>query len=276
MLNTKQFAFSSFEQPIRVLQISDMHVFSDQAQTLLGIPTWDSFQAVVAYLASQKRSFDMVLVTGDISQDKTVASYQSVMQALEVLEVPVHMIPGNHDDLTKMQQAMPQLQLEHYVRLDLGAWHVHCLDSTLKGEVKGKISDALLQRLITAIAAAPQHFHLVVLHHNALPVGSAWLDAHQLQGGDAFLEALVAYPQVKIVLCGHVHQEKTLHYQHLDVLMSPATSVQFKPQHDEFFVDTAQPGWRLMTLNPHGDYHTSVVRLPGHQFVPQQDDKGYD
>ena len=52
----------------------------------------------------------------------------------------------------------------------------------------------------TAIAAAPQHFHLVVLHHNALPVGSAWLDAHQLQGGDAFLEALVAYPQVKIAM----------------------------------------------------------------------------
>ena len=61
---------------VKVLQLSDLHLFADAKKDLLGVNTFDSFCATVDTIASENREYDFIAVTGDISQDYSVASYE--------------------------------------------------------------------------------------------------------------------------------------------------------------------------------------------------------
>ncbi len=55
--------------PFRLIQISDIHLLADQQGELLGVKTEDSFQAVVHLLKQEKNNIDLILLSGDLSQD---------------------------------------------------------------------------------------------------------------------------------------------------------------------------------------------------------------
>ena len=60
---------------VKVLQISDCHLFSDPDKDLLGVNTAQSFKAVVEAIKEQNFEYDFIAFTGDISQDYSAASY---------------------------------------------------------------------------------------------------------------------------------------------------------------------------------------------------------
>ena len=61
---------------VRLLQISDTHLFAGSDRDLLGIATAESFQAVLDAITELPQPYDVVLATGDLSQDHSADSYQ--------------------------------------------------------------------------------------------------------------------------------------------------------------------------------------------------------
>jgi Icc protein len=55
-------------KPIRIIQISDMHVLADDG-ALLGVNTTDSFNAVIQAIQTETTAPNLLLLTGDMSQD---------------------------------------------------------------------------------------------------------------------------------------------------------------------------------------------------------------
>ncbi len=53
------------EQPIRLLQITDTHLFAQAEGQLLGIRTADSLAAVLAAIQAQNQPYDLILATGE-------------------------------------------------------------------------------------------------------------------------------------------------------------------------------------------------------------------
>ena len=51
---------------IRILQITDTHLFAGKHESLLGVNTWASFDAVLAAITEQQRDYDLVIATGDL------------------------------------------------------------------------------------------------------------------------------------------------------------------------------------------------------------------
>ncbi len=115
----------------------------------------------------------------------------------------------------------------------------------------------------------------MLLHHHPLLVGSAWLDQHALKDADAFWQVVGRFENVKGVLCGHVHQDMNVLYNGIRVMATPSTCVQFKPDSDDFALDTESPGWRELELHSNGDITTEVNRLPDGQFQPDFNSNGY-
>ena len=111
-------------QAVRIVQITDLHLFAEKQQALLGINTWDSFTAVKEAMRSDIEDADLILVTGDVSQDRSAASYQAVCQALDHLGKPVHFLPGNHDTLEAMRRMMQSQWVRAENCLDFGHWQV--------------------------------------------------------------------------------------------------------------------------------------------------------
>ena len=259
-----------------LLQITDTHLFADESGSLLGVATKDSFHAVLDAIAASACTFDAIVATGDISQDHTEASYQRFSEGIARWSQPCFWLPGNHDYQPSMQAVLPSPQIKpcHHV-LAGDHWQIILLDSQVVGVPHGELSDAQLAMLDAALTQHPERHALVLLHHHPLPAGSTWLDQHQLHNAEAFWQVVGRHPQVRAILCGHIHQELDRIHQGVRVLATPSTCIQFQPDSHDFALDQKSPGWRLLTLHANGTLETRVQRLDGHCFTPHFDAAGY-
>ncbi|MDY6902145.1 MAG: phosphodiesterase, partial [Cyanobacteriota bacterium] len=71
--------------PITIAQVTDMHLFASEDQQLLGMPTTESFNAVIERLKKMRDELDLLLLTGDLSGDKTPQSYANLQNLLSPL-----------------------------------------------------------------------------------------------------------------------------------------------------------------------------------------------
>ncbi|UTM56896.1 3',5'-cyclic-AMP phosphodiesterase [Photobacterium sp. CCB-ST2H9] len=261
---------------VLLLQLTDTHLFADETGSLLGVATKDSFHAVLDEVAAQSRPFDAIIATGDISQDHTPESYQRFADGIGRWEQPCFWLPGNHDYQPSMKSVLPSPQIKACDQVLAGEhWQVILLDSQVVGVPHGELSEAQLAMLAQALTAEPDRHALVLLHHHPLPAGSRWLDQHQLKNNAAFWQVISRFPQVKAVLCGHIHQELDVLHQGVRVLATPSTCIQFMPDSHDFALDQSNPGWRWLALMPTGEIDTRIERVRKRSFSPQFDAAGY-
>ena len=82
---------------VRVLQITDTHLFAEKDETLLGVNTWESYHAVLQAIHASAREVDLVVATGDLAQDHSSAAYQHFAEGIASFTAPCVWLPGNHD-----------------------------------------------------------------------------------------------------------------------------------------------------------------------------------
>lgn len=263
------------EQDLRILQITDTHLFGDPQRELLGVCTWESFQAVLQSIQKDKIPFDLVVVTGDISQDDTPASYQAFAQAMQVFDRPVVWLPGNHDDALIMPDLLDAKPLTSVKRVVAGRWQLLMLDSQVRGFTFGDLAQDQLDLVEDSLKSNPELYTLVFVHHNPVPVGSTWLDQHRMKNGETLLSLLSAYPNARGVVWGHVHQDWVQQREHLHLIATPSTCIQFKPRSHQFSLDKRSPGYRYLNLSEQGELTSELKRLPGDTFVPNLKAQGY-
>lgn len=264
---------------VRLVQITDPHLFADVEGQLLGVNTAKSLNAVLDTFRAVQYPADFMLATGDISQDYSPESYRSFVRAISPLNLPCHFLPGNHDDPRIMHLHMQGPKVHGHKRILAGKWQIIMLDSTVRGKPGGFLAPAELALIDEAVAAFPEHYTLLVMHHNPVLANCTWLDQHCLANGEAFLAHISQYAQVRGVLWGHIHQQLDIDYPRagapLHLMATPSTCIQFKPQSHYFALDIQQPGYRLLELRPDGSMLTNVYRVPGDRFSPDKDASGY-
>lgn len=244
--------------PLRVVQVTDTHLFGDPHQTLLGCPTGTTLAAVLAEVHLYQP--DVLLLTGDLSQDETAASYEHLLTLLQPLTCPIHWTGGNHDHWQVLNRVLTAGGLRPEKCFTQGGWQFILLNSAVPGAVGGELLQAELMYLEQCLQQAPQPT-LVALHHPLFPVGSPWLDDSRLANPERLWHILDGHPQVKLVLCGHVHQERQWQRQHVTYFSTPSTCIQFAPQSQTFALDAASPGFRWLELQPDGHFRSGVTRV---------------
>ena len=248
---------------IRIAQITDCHLQNDPRQDYRGLNVELHLQQVLDDLLENDLP-DLILWTGDLVHHGGPEGYQRLSDKIQQLPVPGYWIPGNHDDVELMQLAGGSLNLRS---IDCGHWQLILLDSTALPDGKG--SGSLAQAELDFLRQQLQHHSdrhcLVVLHHNPVPVQSDWQDKIMLGNADSFWQIVSSFPRVKGVLCGHVHQDRDLLHKGIRVLMTPASSVQFKACQTRFTLESdprlSGPAYRLLNLSSEGVITTSVKRL---------------
>ncbi|GIU48731.1 3',5'-cyclic-AMP phosphodiesterase [Shewanella sp. KT0246] len=264
---------------VRLIQVTDPHLFADPEAKLLGVNTAASFQAVLNTFLATEYPADMILATGDISQDYSPQSYQHFSSTIAELNLPCHYLPGNHDDPRLMSLHMQGSHLFGQQQIIAGKWLILMLDSTVRGKPGGYMAEQQFSLIDAAIKAHPNKHVLLVMHHNPILVECSWLDQHCMSNGEDFLKRVSQYPQVKGALWGHVHQTIDTVYPTAEagihLMATPSTCIQFKPKSSYFALDGLQPGYRLLELASNGSIQTNVYRVPGEKFSPDNDASGY-
>jgi len=253
-------ATTSDERAAVLLQLTDTHLHAAQDSQMQGVTTQETFLAVLDHVRKDSRwPPDAIVVTGDIVQDGSRAAYQRFRETLEAFGLPVFCIPGNHDDPVLMTELLstPPFQLCGDARL--GEWRVMFLDTFQKGEEAGALGRDGLAGLDESLSRYSDEQILICMHHQPIPMGSAWLDGVGLRDAQEFLEIIDRHDRVRVVLWGHVHQASDRERNNVRFLSTPSTCFQFLPERDLFALDTLPPGLRWLVLEPDGKITTEVA-----------------
>lgn len=257
-----------------LVQITDSHLFASPDDSLLGLPTGESLKAVVELVRAEQQNVDLILATGDVSQDASVAAYRRFVELTGPIGAPMRWLPGNHDDArTQLTCSAGQDWMQAVT--DLPGWRVLFLDSAVPGRVHGYLGPEQLDLLEQTLGSAGERHVLVCLHHHPVPTGSTWLDAIGLRNADEFFAVLDRFAGVRAVLWGHIHQEVDRVRKGVRLLASPSTCIQFAPASSDFALDTQLPGYRWLRLYPDGRIETAVSRLQQLDYTIDYSGSGY-
>ncbi len=263
-------------EPIRILQITDTHLFAKKNEQLLGVNTTDSFQAVLDAILASQFQFDLVLATGDLVQDCNERGYHYFAEMVKPLQKPLFWLQGNHDQLQMEKALTGYSQINPQKQILIGdKWQVLMLDSQVVGVPHGNLNGDQLDWLKLKLAENSERYTLIALHHNILPTYSAWLDQHSLRNVHDLAKIVKPYPNIKAIIHGHIHQEMDQMWKGIRILSTPSTCIQFKPNSNNFALDLVPQGWRELVLYPDGSIDTQVKRLVTNNFLPDFSAEGY-
>ncbi|HYW19219.1 MAG TPA: 3',5'-cyclic-AMP phosphodiesterase [Nodularia sp. (in: cyanobacteria)] len=248
--------------PISIAQVTDTHLFASENHEMLGMPTIQSFQAVVERLKQLRSEVDLLLLTGDLSGDGKPDSYDNLQTLLNPLQIPAYWIPGNHDCAIAMEDILNMGMISRRKSFHRGGWNFILLDSSVPGCLHGYLCGKTLDWLESELKTLGDYPTLVALHHPPFPVNSAWLDSSTLQNPQEFFAVLDRHPQVRLVLFGHIHQEFQRQRRQVNYLSTPSTGLQFRSKSATLMIDQKYPGFRLLKLYPNGMWETAVERVP--------------
>jgi len=123
---------------VEFVQITDCHLFKDDGGKLLGLQTAFSLNAVLDDIATLPAQ-DLLLATGDLSQDGTPESYQRLRDGVNRFAMPAFWIPGNHDEPALMASELVGGNWSAAKRILVGNWQLILLDSMVPRRVYGKL-----------------------------------------------------------------------------------------------------------------------------------------
>jgi len=150
------------------------------------------------------------VITGDVVERASAASYRAVKAELDRLSMPYWPMTGNHDarSLLRAMLPLPANAMTDFIQyeLEVGPVRILCLDSLFEGEDKGRLCPARLAWLEERLAQHPDRPTIVMLHHPPMPLGLPMLDPDRLEDGPALLAVLRRFPAVKQLCFGHVHR----------------------------------------------------------------------
>ncbi len=245
---------------LRVLQITDTHLYADPVGTLLGINTLESFRQVIQHFRDFHWPLDLLLATGDLVHDASPQGYGLIAEMLGSFDVPVFCLPGNHDAPQEMRRHLRGNLVRTDSVIDHGDWRFIMLDSVIPGQEGGHLARDQLGLLDSALASTERHT-FVCLHHQPVAIGSAWIDTMAVSNPEPFFEIIDRHDHVRGVLWGHVHQTYDVLRNNVRLMASPSTCVQFAPGVDTFQVDEEPPGFRMLALLPNGSIRSEVIRI---------------
>ncbi len=263
-------------RPIRVLQITDCHIGPTETETLLGLNTNESLHDVIRHVRDNEDAFDLLLVTGDISNNGGARTYRRFLSIIESSKIQHSLfawLPGNHDSPEDMDEA---LNIEEPVKeIKIGNWLFVLLNTQVPGHTHGNLKEHELNCLDDALANNKDCNVMVFLHHQPVPVGCAWVDTQMVRSEYAFFKILDQYSHVKAVVWGHVHQDFRSHRDGVDLMSTPSTCIQFKSKSDEFAIDKLMPGYRWFELKQDGSFDTKVERIAQKHYPIEYTSEGY-
>ncbi len=252
------------KRPVVLLHITDTHLHATADSRMRGITTYETLLSVLDHVRSDARwPPDAIVVTGDIVQDESRAGYERFRETMKPFDIPVFCLPGNHDDPQLMAEVLAGHPFQVCGDTTMAGWTLVFLNTFVRGDDGGRVRAEALAALDQTLAACPDQHALICMHHQPLPMGSAWLDGVGLRDAESFLECIARHDHLRGVLWGHVHQASDRDRDGVRFLSTPSTCSQFRPNSEFFALDSHPPGLRWLTLEPDGRIETVVDWLRG-------------
>ena len=181
-----------------IAHISDLHISEvafDEAVFMEAVKEINNLQP------------DMIVLTGDITNNGYYREYQQAMKYLSMFEAPLFAIPGNHDSRNLGYQSFEELVGERSWKLTKDdEFTVVGLDSSSPDEDRGHIGipQHLWMEHQLDECVVNDNFSIVALHHHVVSIPDTGRERNVLSDAGDILKTLTSH-EVDLVLSGHKH-----------------------------------------------------------------------
>ena len=199
-------------QPFLLAQISDLHIKARGELSYRVVDTAGMLRACVNHVLALKQQPDAVAITGDLTDGGLPEEYALMRELIAPLEMPVYLIPGNHDKHDVMRAAFANhdylRQSPGFVQYVIEAHplRIVAIDTVIPGESGGALGEEGIAWLDRTLARAPDRATVVLMHHPPFTTHIGHMDAYGLRNPEALAAVIRRHPQVERILCGHVHR----------------------------------------------------------------------
>ena len=215
-----------------IAQISDTHVCAEGTKLYGRIDTNAGLARAVETINRLNPRPDLVLASGDLAESGEPGQYAMLRKLLAPLEMPLSVLPGNHDSGDAFRAAfadhayLPQEgEFLHY-GVELGPLSLIALDTRIPGEHDGRLCAERLGWLEAQLQAHRDRPTLIAMHHPPVAIGVDWLDRLGCANAEGLAAVVSRHPQVERILCGHVHRAAQRRFAGTIVATAPSTAYQ--------------------------------------------------
>jgi 3',5'-cyclic AMP phosphodiesterase CpdA len=185
----------------------------------------------VAEINAMRPRPDGVLITGDLVEHPGPVTYSHFRDLIEPLEMPVYLMPGNHDDPdimwgyfrdTRMFPAKPP----HYqYAIDTWPFRVLMLNSHFDNSELPNFGERRQQWLDEQLSSSDKPT-LIAIHHPPFRTGIGFIDMVGSHWYEAMGRIVARHPHVLKIVCGHGHIDLQGRLGQVPVQMVGATAHQ--------------------------------------------------
>lgn len=213
-----------------IAQITDPHIKAQGKLAYKKVNTAFNLMACVKHLRGLTKPPDLILMTGDLTDFGRPEEYELLRKLIAPLEMPVYVIPGNHDERGNLLKAFhdhaylqANTEFLHYV-VDEYPLRLIGLDTTIPGESHGEMCSVRLEWLDQQLRNKPDKPTLLFMHHPPIKTGIEHMDVQNCKNGEALGTLIEKHPQVFQILCGHVHRPIHSQWHGVTVTIAPSSS----------------------------------------------------
>lgn len=181
-----------------IAHISDLHVSNSDFDE-------DIFMQAVTEI--NQLNPDMIILTGDITENGYYKEFKQATRYLELFEAPLFAVPGNHDARNLGYQTFEELIGERSWKLTLGdEFTVIGLDSSTPDENGGQVGRPQHMWLEHQLdeCVINENFSIVALHHHVVSIPNTGRERNVLADAGDILSTLTTH-EVDLILSGHKH-----------------------------------------------------------------------
>jgi len=188
---------------LRILHLSDTHLYGDGRLHYGVVDTLAALDRVLARAASLER-VDLVVASGDLSDDGTAASYRKLKATLDPWAAErgaaVVYAMGNHDLPDEFEEVLGDRESVTSVR----GFRVVTLDSSVPMAGYGRLDESQVEWLSGVLETPSERGTVVVLHHPPVPPTTVLFEPLRLLDAVPLLE-VCSDGDVRLILAGHFH-----------------------------------------------------------------------
>lgn len=197
---------------MKLIHLTDTHI-TDKGVAIFGREAIDTLKLAIADINKHHSDADCCIITGDLTHWGDEPSFLRLKSVLETLNLPCHLVIGNHDHRELAASIFP----EHFPRddngflqqvIDLPEGKLFLLDSVKHGTHEGEFCPQRQTWLAEQLAQYPDDNIYLAIHHAPFKTGLKAMDTIGINAEDAAAMAsiLATHNHVKHLFFGHYHR----------------------------------------------------------------------
>jgi len=206
------------EVKFRMVHISDTHVSPH------GNFVKEAFDSTVSDINKLDPKPDVVIHSGDLTDNGILTEYELAVTKLQMLEPKVLVAPGNHDEKNYGHSLFKEMIGPVDSELKLRNIAIYITDSPQPDRDEGRLGRRRQTYLEEKLGQlSKETMKILVFHHHLVPVPFSGRDQDVLEDAGDILDMVLRH-RINLVLMGHRHVRRALRIQDTVLVNAGTTS----------------------------------------------------